>query len=156
MSHCFLRGRELKETIFVQEELVWECVGLATNGRGYQKSLFVSLLLFHWFPLAQPDLYLKQRGRPWPGSVFPLAVHEARKRMYFSPCYSIFLLLLIFCPLLKKKRVRLCMGEPILVPSFIRVCLLRHPRSDLLRLGICLLPTNYQPQPFRMPDQHLW
>jgi hypothetical protein len=46
------------------EELVWECVGLATDGRGYQKSLF--------------------RGRPWPGSVFPLALHDARKQCVYA------------------------------------------------------------------------
>jgi len=46
------------------EELVWECVGLATDGRGYQKSLF--------------------RGRPWPVSVFPLAVHDAHKQCVYA------------------------------------------------------------------------
>jgi hypothetical protein len=46
------------------EELVWECVALATDGRGYQKSLF--------------------RGGPWPNSVFPLRVHDARKQCVYA------------------------------------------------------------------------
>jgi len=46
------------------DELMLECVSLATEGRGYQKSLF--------------------RDRPWPVSVFPLAVYEARKQCVYA------------------------------------------------------------------------
>jgi len=46
------------------EELVLECVSLATDGRGYQKSLF--------------------RDRPWPVYVFPLRVHEARRQCVYA------------------------------------------------------------------------
>jgi len=46
------------------EELMLECVSLATEGRGYQKSLF--------------------RDRPWPVSVFPLMVYEARKQCVYA------------------------------------------------------------------------
>lgn len=46
------------------EELVLECVSLATDGRGHQKSLF--------------------HDRPWPVSVFPLAVHDARKQCVYA------------------------------------------------------------------------
>jgi len=42
------------------EELVLECVSLATDGRGYQKSLF--------------------HDSPWPVSVFPLMEHDAHKQ----------------------------------------------------------------------------
>jgi len=46
------------------EELVLECVSLATDGRGYQKSLF--------------------HDRPWPGSVCPLMVHDAHKQCIYA------------------------------------------------------------------------
>jgi len=46
------------------EELVMECVALATDGLGYQKSLF--------------------RGRPWPASVFPLTFREARRQCVYA------------------------------------------------------------------------
>jgi hypothetical protein len=46
------------------EELVLECVSLATEGRGYQKSLF--------------------HDRPWPVSVFPLMLHDARKQCVYA------------------------------------------------------------------------
>jgi len=46
------------------EELVLECVSLATDGRGYQKSLF--------------------HDRPWPASVFALTVHDARKQCVYA------------------------------------------------------------------------
>jgi len=46
------------------EDLMLECVSLATEGRGYQKSLF--------------------RDRPWLVSVFPLVVHEARKQCVYA------------------------------------------------------------------------
>jgi len=46
------------------EELVLECVSLATEGRGYQKSLF--------------------HDRPWPDSVFPLMVHDAHKQCVYA------------------------------------------------------------------------
>ncbi|PPQ68100.1 hypothetical protein CVT25_014263 [Psilocybe cyanescens] len=46
------------------EELMWECIGLATEGRGYEKSLF--------------------RGRPWPGSVYPVGPHDARKQCVYA------------------------------------------------------------------------
>jgi len=46
------------------EELMLECVSLATDGRGYQKSLF--------------------HDRPWPASVFPLTVHDAHKQCVYA------------------------------------------------------------------------
>jgi len=46
------------------EEMMWECISLATEGRGYEKSLF--------------------RGRPWPGSVFPLRRIDARKQCAYA------------------------------------------------------------------------
>ncbi|KAF8801211.1 hypothetical protein BYT27DRAFT_7198534 [Phlegmacium glaucopus] len=46
------------------EELLWECVSLATDGRGYQKSLF--------------------RGQHWPASVFPLTVRDARRQCVYA------------------------------------------------------------------------
>lgn len=52
---------------------------------------------------------------------------------------------LFSCLNLFTNRVRLCMGVPVVVPSFICVPLLRHPRNDILHPGIRLLPTNYQP-----------
>ncbi|KAH9474555.1 hypothetical protein JR316_0013017 [Psilocybe cubensis] len=46
------------------EELMWECIGLATQGRGYEKSLF--------------------RGRPWPGSPYPIGPRDARKQCVYA------------------------------------------------------------------------
>jgi len=42
------------------EDIMWECMSLAMEGRGYEKSLF--------------------RSRPWPGSVFPISKIAARKQ----------------------------------------------------------------------------
>ena len=73
---------------------------------------------------------------------------------YMTPTNVCFLVELLHGSIvdLFANRVRPRMVAPILVPSFIRVPLLRLSRIDILRLGICLLPTNYQPQPFRVPD----
>ncbi|KAF8909763.1 hypothetical protein CPB84DRAFT_1842985 [Gymnopilus junonius] len=46
------------------EELMWECMSLATEGRGYEKSLF--------------------RSRPWPGSVFAVSKRVARKQCIYA------------------------------------------------------------------------
>jgi hypothetical protein len=46
------------------EEIVWECVALATDGLASHKSLF--------------------RGRPWPSSVFPLRSREARRQCIYA------------------------------------------------------------------------
>ncbi|KAF8961421.1 hypothetical protein BDZ97DRAFT_1905547 [Flammula alnicola] len=46
------------------EELMWECISLATEGRAYEKSLF--------------------RSRPWPGSVFAVRESEARKQCVYA------------------------------------------------------------------------
>jgi len=46
------------------EELVLECVSLAIEGRGYQKSLL--------------------HGRPWPVSAFPLMEHDAHKQCVYA------------------------------------------------------------------------
>jgi len=46
------------------DELVLECVSMATDGRGYQKSIF--------------------HDRPWPDPVFPLMVHDARQRCVYA------------------------------------------------------------------------
>jgi hypothetical protein len=46
------------------EELVWECVGLATDGHGYQKLLFP--------------------GQLWPSSGFRLTVHDARRQCLYA------------------------------------------------------------------------
>ncbi|KAF8153314.1 hypothetical protein B0H34DRAFT_100521 [Crassisporium funariophilum] len=46
------------------EDLMWECISLASEGRGYEKSLF--------------------RGRPWPGSSFALREHDARKQCIYA------------------------------------------------------------------------
>jgi hypothetical protein len=46
------------------EDLMWECMSLATEGRGYEKSLF--------------------RSRPWPGSVFPISKTDAHKQCVYA------------------------------------------------------------------------
>jgi hypothetical protein len=46
------------------EDLMWECMSLAVEGRGYEKSLF--------------------RSRPWPGSVFPISKNAARKQCVYA------------------------------------------------------------------------
>jgi len=46
------------------EDLMWECMSLATEGRGYEKSLF--------------------RSHPWPGSVFPMSKIDARRQCVYA------------------------------------------------------------------------
>jgi len=46
------------------EDLMWECVSLAKEGRGYEKSLF--------------------RSHPWPGSVFPISRTAAHKQCFYA------------------------------------------------------------------------
>jgi len=46
------------------EELMWECVSLATEGRGYEKSLF--------------------RGHAWPGTMLPVSERLARKQCVYA------------------------------------------------------------------------
>ena len=124
-----------------------ECVSLATDGRGYQKSLFVSMVTFVGSPSSSDMTF--QHDRPWPVSEFALTEHDARQRMFSRQAAPVLLLISFY---LFVNRMRPCMAAPILVPSFIRFPIFRLSRIDILWLGIRLLPTNYQPQPFRMPD----
>ena len=57
-----------------------ECVSLATDGRGYQKSLFaLSMGAFVGSPSSGMTF---QHDRSWPTSVLPLMLHDAHKRMF--------------------------------------------------------------------------
>ena len=130
-----------------------ECASLASDGRGHQKSLFVSIFFpLRWLPPhPSPDMIFFQHDRPWPVSVFPLMEHDAHKRMFFYLVELHGFLIDLF-----SNRMRLCMGAPIMVPSFFSVPILRLSCIDILWFGIRLLSTNCQPQSFRMPNQHFW
>jgi len=58
---------------------VWECVSLATDGRGYQKSLFVlGMGAFVGSP-SSPGVTF-QHDRSWPVSVLPLMLNDAHQQ----------------------------------------------------------------------------
>lgn len=93
-----------------------------------------------------------QRGQLWPISGgFHLTVHDARNRVFY---FTLLLHNFLIGPprFLRLIRMPICMGVPILVPSYICVPVLRLPRSDILCLGIRVLSTNYQPQSCRVLD----
>ena len=115
-----------------QEELSLECVSLAAEGHGYQKIVIHKRRCLRWLPiLSRRDIF----------SVIVLGLFLCFLLWYMRPIYVCFSSSMLHCSLvdLFVNRMRLCMGAPILVSSFIRVPFLRLSCNDIL----CLLLLVY-------------